>query len=174
MHPERPLSSVSDNHLSYYQSSHSTTRTSDIPTRLSGWFQHAFNSSSTDLRSNPPPSHQQRPPSHLLWFPQVKVVRTLDRSKTRQGPPRQGNALPPRQRFYPRQVHRPNLASRCPTSRLRTTQRTPFSSALTARFCRIKTGSFLPFLNILHPDYYWWRSILLQAPCRSLASCILR
>ncbi|KAH9020204.1 hypothetical protein EDB85DRAFT_532534 [Lactarius pseudohatsudake] len=51
MRPERPLSSVSDNHLSYYQSSpsHSTTRLSDIPTRLSGWFQHAFNSSSTDL-----------------------------------------------------------------------------------------------------------------------------
>ncbi|KAH8980199.1 hypothetical protein EDB92DRAFT_1937183 [Lactarius akahatsu] len=51
MRSERPLSSVSDNHLSYYQSSpsHSTTRLSDIPTRLSGWFQHAFNSSSTDL-----------------------------------------------------------------------------------------------------------------------------
>ena len=49
MRPERPLSSVSDNHLSYYQSSHSTTRLSDIPTRLSGWFQHAFNASSTDL-----------------------------------------------------------------------------------------------------------------------------
>jgi len=49
MRQERPLSSVSDNHLSYYQSSHSTTRLSDIPTRLSGWFQHAFNSSSTDL-----------------------------------------------------------------------------------------------------------------------------
>ncbi|KAI0245661.1 hypothetical protein BJV78DRAFT_1287349 [Lactifluus subvellereus] len=49
MRSERPLSSVSDNHLSYYQSSHSTTRLSDIPTRLSGWFQHAFNTSSTDL-----------------------------------------------------------------------------------------------------------------------------
>ena len=49
MRSERPLSSVSDNHLSYYQSSHSTTRLSDIPTRLSGWFQHAFNSSATDL-----------------------------------------------------------------------------------------------------------------------------
>ncbi|KAI0294162.1 hypothetical protein BC826DRAFT_352534 [Russula brevipes] len=49
MRSERPLSSVSDNHLSYYQSSHSTTRLSDIPTRLSGWFQHAFNASSTDL-----------------------------------------------------------------------------------------------------------------------------
>jgi cysteine protease ATG4 len=49
MRSERPFSSVSDNHLSYYQSSHSTTRLSDIPTRLSGWFQHAFNSSSTDL-----------------------------------------------------------------------------------------------------------------------------
>ncbi|KAH9991014.1 hypothetical protein BJV77DRAFT_1068523 [Russula vinacea] len=49
MRSERPLSSVSDNHLSYYQSSHSTTRLSDIPTRLSGWFQHAFNASATDL-----------------------------------------------------------------------------------------------------------------------------
>ena len=49
MRSERPLSSVSDNHLSYYQSSHSTSRLSDIPTRLSGWFQHAFNSSATDL-----------------------------------------------------------------------------------------------------------------------------
>jgi cysteine protease ATG4 len=49
MRSERPLSSVSDNQLSYYQSSHSTSRLSDIPTRLSGWFQHAFNSSSTDL-----------------------------------------------------------------------------------------------------------------------------
>lgn len=49
MRSERPLSSASDNHLSYYQSSHSATRLSDIPTRLSGWFQHAFNSSSTDL-----------------------------------------------------------------------------------------------------------------------------
>jgi len=49
MRSERPLSSVSDNHLSYYQSSHSTTRLSDIPTRLSGWFQHTFNSSATDL-----------------------------------------------------------------------------------------------------------------------------
>ncbi|KAH9016405.1 hypothetical protein EDB83DRAFT_2508558 [Lactarius deliciosus] len=41
MRSERPLSSSSP--------SHSTTRLSDIPTRLSGWFQHAFNSSSTDL-----------------------------------------------------------------------------------------------------------------------------
>ena len=49
MRSECPLSSVSDNHLSYYQSSHSTSRLSDIPTRLSGWFQRAFNSSSTDL-----------------------------------------------------------------------------------------------------------------------------
>ena len=49
MHPECPLSSVSDNHLSYYQSSHSATRLYDIPTRLSGWFQHTFNSSATDL-----------------------------------------------------------------------------------------------------------------------------
>ena len=46
---ERPLSSVSNNHLSYYQSSHFTSRLSDIPTHLSGWFQHTFNSSSTDL-----------------------------------------------------------------------------------------------------------------------------
>ena len=49
MRSERPLSSVSDNHLSYYQSSRSTTRLSDIPTRLSGWLEHAFNSSATDL-----------------------------------------------------------------------------------------------------------------------------
>ena len=46
---ERPLSSASENHVSYYQPSHSSTRLSDLPTRLSGWFQHAFNSSSTDL-----------------------------------------------------------------------------------------------------------------------------
>ena len=45
MRSERPLSSVSDHHLTY-QSSHSTSRLSDIPTRLSGWFQH---SSATNL-----------------------------------------------------------------------------------------------------------------------------
>jgi cysteine protease ATG4 len=62
MRSERPISSVSDNHLSYYQSSHSTSRLSNIPTRLSGWFQHAFNSSATDLslphliNTIPPPS----------------------------------------------------------------------------------------------------------------------
>ncbi|KAI0056521.1 hypothetical protein BV25DRAFT_1572624 [Artomyces pyxidatus] len=46
---ERPLSSASDNHLSYYQSSHSSARLTDLPTRLSGWFQHTFNTSSSDL-----------------------------------------------------------------------------------------------------------------------------
>ncbi|KAH9980532.1 hypothetical protein BJV74DRAFT_101947 [Russula compacta] len=74
MRPERPLSSVSDNHLSYYQSSHSTTRLSDIPTRLSGWFQHAFNSSSTDLTLPhlinsghlPPPSSSPKGKSSAL------------------------------------------------------------------------------------------------------------
>jgi cysteine protease ATG4 len=73
MRSERPLSSVSDNHLSYYQSSHSTTRLSDIPTRLSGWFQHAFNSSATDLSlpnlinsGNLPPSGSPKTKSALL------------------------------------------------------------------------------------------------------------
>ncbi|KAI0259535.1 hypothetical protein BC834DRAFT_943164 [Gloeopeniophorella convolvens] len=69
---ERPLSSASDNHLTYYQSSHSSTRLSDIPTRLSGWFQHAFNSSSTDLslpniiNSNPLPSVSPKGKSSAL------------------------------------------------------------------------------------------------------------
>ena len=73
MRSERPLSSVSDNHLSYYQSSHSTTRLSDIPTRLSGWFQHTFNSSATDLSlpqlinsGNLPPSSSPKTKSALL------------------------------------------------------------------------------------------------------------
>lgn len=74
MRSERPLSSVSDNHLSYYQSSHSTTRLSDIPTRLSGWFQHTFNSSATDLSlpqlinsgNLPPPSSSPKTKSALL------------------------------------------------------------------------------------------------------------
>lgn len=46
---ERPLSASSDNHLNYYSSSHSSSRITDLPTRLSGWFQHTFNTSSTDL-----------------------------------------------------------------------------------------------------------------------------
>jgi cysteine protease ATG4 len=74
MRSERPLSSVSDNHLSYYQSSHSTTRLSDIPTRLSGWFQHTFNASATDLSlpqllnsaNLPPPSSSPKTKSALL------------------------------------------------------------------------------------------------------------
>jgi cysteine protease ATG4 len=72
MRSERPLSSVSDNHLSYYQSSHSTSRLSDIPTRLSGWFQHAFNSSATDLslpnliNTIPPPSSSPKGKSSAL------------------------------------------------------------------------------------------------------------
>ena len=72
MHSERPLSSVADNQLSYYQSSHSTSRLSDIPTRLSGWFQHAFSSSSTDLslphliNTVPPPSSSPKGKSTLL------------------------------------------------------------------------------------------------------------
>ncbi|KAH8111525.1 hypothetical protein DFH11DRAFT_1729456 [Phellopilus nigrolimitatus] len=48
---ERPLSaSSSDSHhaVSYYPS-HSSQRLSDMGTRLSGWFSHTFNSSSTDL-----------------------------------------------------------------------------------------------------------------------------
>jgi hypothetical protein len=36
MRSERPLSSMSDNHLSYCQPPHSTSRLSGIPTRLSG------------------------------------------------------------------------------------------------------------------------------------------
>jgi cysteine protease ATG4 len=69
---ERPLSSVSDNHLSYYQSSHSTSRLPDIPTRLSGWFQHAFNASATDLslphliNTIPPPSSSPKGKSSAL------------------------------------------------------------------------------------------------------------
>ncbi|KAI0320566.1 hypothetical protein OF83DRAFT_1258250 [Amylostereum chailletii] len=48
---ERPLSTTSDSHpsLSYYQTSHSSSRLSDLPTRLSGWFSHTFNSSNNDL-----------------------------------------------------------------------------------------------------------------------------
>ena len=76
MHPECPLSSVSDNHLSYYQSSHSATRLYDTPIRLSGWFQHTFNSSATDLSlpqlinsaNLPAPSNSPRPSPHY-WPP---------------------------------------------------------------------------------------------------------
>ncbi|KAA1476293.1 hypothetical protein DENSPDRAFT_784808 [Dentipellis sp. KUC8613] len=50
---ERPLSSVSDTpsspSLAYYQASHSSGRITDFPTRLSGWFHHTFNTSSSDL-----------------------------------------------------------------------------------------------------------------------------
>jgi cysteine protease ATG4 len=48
---ERPLSTASDHpsSLSYYQPSHSSSRLSDFPTRLSGWFSHTFNTSSNDL-----------------------------------------------------------------------------------------------------------------------------
>jgi cysteine protease ATG4 len=98
MRSERPLSSVSDNHISYYQSSHSTTRLSDIPTRLSGWFQHTFDSSATDL------SLPRLTNSANLEFPQDQVC-NIGRRQARQGPTRQGNALPPRQRFHPRQMH---------------------------------------------------------------------
>ncbi|KAF8431945.1 peptidase family C54-domain-containing protein [Boletus edulis BED1] len=48
---DRPLSSISDirpSAVSMYTSS-SSTRISDLPTRLSGWFSHTFSSSSTDL-----------------------------------------------------------------------------------------------------------------------------
>ncbi|TFY79108.1 hypothetical protein EWM64_g4908 [Hericium alpestre] len=48
---ERPLSSMSDSQSSfaYYQSSHSSSRITDLPNRLSGWFHHTFNTSSSDL-----------------------------------------------------------------------------------------------------------------------------
>ena len=51
---------------------HSTSRLSDIPTRLSGWFQHAFNSSATDLslphliNTIPPPSGSPKGKSSAL------------------------------------------------------------------------------------------------------------
>ena len=48
--PDRPLSAISDIRpsVSMYTPS-SSTRISDLPTRLSGWFSHTFSSSSTDL-----------------------------------------------------------------------------------------------------------------------------
>ena len=49
---DRPLSvSSSDSHpaVSYYPTSHSSQRLSDMGTRLSGWFSHTFSTSSTDL-----------------------------------------------------------------------------------------------------------------------------
>ncbi|RDB31089.1 Cysteine protease ATG4 [Hypsizygus marmoreus] len=46
---ERPLSTGSDQHLSLYSSTSSTSRIGDLPTRLSGWFSHTFSTSSTDL-----------------------------------------------------------------------------------------------------------------------------
>ena len=42
--PERLLSSVFDDHIPF-TNYHSISRLSDVPTRLSGWFHHAFNSS---------------------------------------------------------------------------------------------------------------------------------
>lgn len=47
---ERPISDIGHSvpHL-YSTSSPSTSRIGDLPTRLSGWFSHAFSSSSTDL-----------------------------------------------------------------------------------------------------------------------------
>ncbi|KIJ63953.1 hypothetical protein HYDPIDRAFT_112441 [Hydnomerulius pinastri MD-312] len=47
---DRPLSTISDMHpsVSMYSSS-SSTRISDLPTRLTGWLSHTFSSSSTDL-----------------------------------------------------------------------------------------------------------------------------
>lgn len=48
--PERPLSTISDIHpsISMYTPS-SSSRISDLPTRLTGWFSHTFSSSATDL-----------------------------------------------------------------------------------------------------------------------------
>lgn len=53
---DRPLS---DNAASLYTSSSSTSRLSDLPTRLSGWLSHTFSSSSTDLSLPSLLSHQQ-------------------------------------------------------------------------------------------------------------------
>ncbi|KAL4074355.1 peptidase family C54-domain-containing protein [Scleroderma yunnanense] len=47
--PERPLSTVSDIHPSISMYTPSSSRISDLPTRLSGWFSHTFSSSATDL-----------------------------------------------------------------------------------------------------------------------------
>lgn len=70
---ERPLSSSSDNHqsMNYYSSSHSSSRLTDLPTRLSGWFQHTFNTSSTDLSlpnllTHPPQNSPKGKTSALL------------------------------------------------------------------------------------------------------------
>ena len=48
---ERPISDIGHSipHSLYSTSSPSTSRIGDLPTRLSGWFSHAFSSSSTDL-----------------------------------------------------------------------------------------------------------------------------
>ena len=60
------------NHLSYYQSSHSIFRLSDIPTRLFGWFQHGYKYSATDLslphfiNTIPPPSSSPKGKSSAL------------------------------------------------------------------------------------------------------------
>ena len=49
---ERPVSSAPESHHIppvLYSSASSTSRIGDLPTRLSGWFQHTFSTSSTDL-----------------------------------------------------------------------------------------------------------------------------
>lgn len=43
------LSSDPQQHISLYSSTSSTSRITDLPTRLSGWFSHTFSTSSTDL-----------------------------------------------------------------------------------------------------------------------------
>ncbi|KAG6332117.1 hypothetical protein ID866_6969 [Astraeus odoratus] len=47
--PERPLSTVSDIHPSISMYTPSSSRISDLPTRLTGWLSHTFSSSATDL-----------------------------------------------------------------------------------------------------------------------------
>ena len=56
---ERPLSDNYPSVAFYPSSSSSTTRLSDLPSRLSGWFAHTFSSSSTDLTNLPSLLSQQ-------------------------------------------------------------------------------------------------------------------
>ncbi|CCL99974.1 uncharacterized protein FIBRA_01999 [Fibroporia radiculosa] len=67
---ERPLSENAFPQVAFYPSS-SSSRLSDLPTRLSGWFSHTFSSSSTDL-SLPSLLTQQHVASTTTGSPRAK------------------------------------------------------------------------------------------------------
>ncbi|KDQ51386.1 hypothetical protein JAAARDRAFT_199213 [Jaapia argillacea MUCL 33604] len=81
---ERPLSSVSDIPPSSSLLPSSSGRLSELPTRLSGWFQHTFSTSSTDL-SLPSLLAQSQFPSSGGASPRAKASALVNVAKTGKG-----------------------------------------------------------------------------------------